>query len=141
MQSEFDRIILAVDGSEYAKKAARKALFIAKQCHVPVDLICVLDPLRYSYSHELFTSLKTMNRQQAMKIISEIETIGEDVGVIMKSRLIDGGTPFEEIIKSASERDLIVLGSKGKTGVERVFLGSVSEKVTRHAPCSVLIVR
>jgi nucleotide-binding universal stress UspA family protein len=53
------------------------------------------------------------------------------------------GKPALEIVKSAKEwpADVIVLGSHGRTGVARVFLGSVAEAVLRHAPCSVLVIR
>ena len=53
------------------------------------------------------------------------------------------GAPAEEILRAAERHraDLIVMGSKGLTGLDRYLLGSVSRKVARHAPCSVLVVR
>jgi nucleotide-binding universal stress UspA family protein len=53
------------------------------------------------------------------------------------------GSPAEEILRAAERHraDLIVMGSKGLTGLDRYLLGSVSRKVARHAPCSVLVVR
>jgi nucleotide-binding universal stress UspA family protein len=57
-----------------------------------------------------------------------------------KKKLVEGH-PAEEIIKEAKENDLIVIGSKGKTGLDRLLLGSVAENVARHASCPVMIVQ
>lgn len=58
-------------------------------------------------------------------------------------RAVASGSPAEEILRAAERQraDLVVMGSKGLTGLKRVLLGSVSRKVARHAPCSVLVVR
>ena len=51
------------------------------------------------------------------------------------------GIPYEEIIKEAKKNDLIVMGSKGKSALDRILIGSVSEKVLRHTPSHVMIIR
>jgi nucleotide-binding universal stress UspA family protein len=68
------------------------------------------------------------------------ERIGPD---IKTSTVVQLGKPYEEIISLAKARrvDLIILATHGYTGVERLFLGSTTEKVIRHAPCPVLVVR
>ena len=141
MFNEFERIILPIDGSEFAKKAAKKAFNIAKKFDIEVLIICVLDPFRYSTSHEFFHSYTKIRREKAEEYIDEIVEIGKSFDVKYTTKLVDGGTPLEEIIKSANTNDLIVLGSKGHSNIERILIGSVSEKVVRHANCSVLIVR
>ena len=141
MNNEFERIILPIDGSEFAKKAAKKAFSIAKKFDIGVVIICVLDPFRYSTSHEFFHSYTKIRRDKAEEYIDEIVEIGKSFDVKYTTKLVDGGTPLEEIIKSANSNDLIVLGSKGHSNIERILIGSVSEKVVRHANCSVLIVR
>lgn len=141
MYNEFEKIIIPIDGSEFAKKAAKKGFSIAKKFDIEVVILCVLDPFRYSTSHEFFHSYTKIRREKAEEYINEIVKIGESMDVKYKTRLIDGGTPLEEIIKSANKNDLIVLGSKGHSNLEKLLIGSVSEKVVRHANCSVLIVR
>jgi len=66
--------------------------------------------------------------------------MGNRVGVKVVKKLVDG-IPDEEIIKLARKSDLIVMGSKGMTALDRILIGSVSEKVMHHAPCPVMIVR
>jgi len=141
MEKEFERIILPIDGSDFAKNAAKKAFFIAKNICVEVIIICVLDPFRYSKSHEFFHSFTRVRREQAEEYINEINQMGKSMNVKCSTRLIDRGAPFEEIIKSANNDDLIILGSKGHSNIERILVGSVSEKVVRHAKCSVMVVR
>ena len=141
MKKEFERIILPIDGSDFAKNAAKKAFFIAKKIDVEVIIICVLDPFRYSKSHEFFHTYTRVRREQAEGYVNEINQMGKSMDVKCSTRLIDRGAPFEEIIKSTGHNDLIVLGSKGHSNIERILVGSVSEKVVRHAKCSVMIVR
>ena len=141
MVKEFGKIILPIDGSDFAKKAAKKAFFIAREIDADVLIICVLDPFRYSSSHEFFHSYTKVRRNEAEEYIDEIAQIGKSMDVKYTTKLIDGGTPFEEIINSANNNDLIVIGSKGHSNIERILIGSISEKVVRHAKCSVMIVR
>ena len=79
-------------------------------------------------------------KENANKYLNEIEQIGKKVEVTVKRKILRG-TPFEEIIKFAQKEDLIVMGNKGKTDIERILIGSVAEKVIRHSPCDVLIVK
>jgi len=141
MNKEIEKIILPIDGSECAKKAAQKAFFIAKKLDLKVDILCVLDPFRYATTHELFPYLNKIRRGEAVEYLDEIEEIGKTMGVKCSTRLIDGGTPVEEIIKSASPNDLIIMGIKGHSNIEKILIGDVSEKVVRHAKCSVMVVR
>jgi nucleotide-binding universal stress UspA family protein len=70
-------------------------------------------------------------------LVSEARSLGVDrVG----SQLISG-RPWERIVELAEPEDLIVMGTHGRTGITRLLLGSVAEKVVRHAPCSVLVAR
>ena len=62
------------------------------------------------------------------------------MGVKIPKKLVDDH-PAEEIIKEAEKNDLIVIGSKGSTALERMFVGSVIENVAHHASCLVMIVR
>ena len=92
-------------------------------------------------AHELFSSFTKIRRAEAIKYLDEIEQIGKKIDVYCTTRLIDGGTPVEEIIKSANPNDLIVVGIKGHSDIKRILIGSISEKVVRHAKCSVMVVR
>ena len=58
----------------------------------------------------------------------------------MIKKIVDG-RPIDEIVKEAKKNDLIILGSKGKTGLSRLLIGGIAKNVTLHALCSVMILR
>lgn len=140
----FGRIIVAVDGSEVAKKAATKALALAKSTDIPVLAMHVINIDLYVYQTELVypteIPLHELIRKEGHDYLDEIVTLGEQMGISVSKKLVEGH-PAEEIIKEAHEDDLIVMGSKGRTGLDRLLLGSVAENVARHASCPVMIVK
>jgi len=145
MEREFRRIIVPVDGSEIAKKAAQKALALAKAVDIEVLALHVIDipgiHSLYAYPDELpYPELHDLIAKEGQSYLDEIEKMGKQKGVNVATKLIDGH-PTEEIIKEATEDDLIVMGSKGRTGLDRLLLGGVAENVARHASCPVMIVK
>lgn len=145
MPKEFGRILVPVDGSEVAKKAATKALAIAKSTDIEVLALHVLNipgiPTLYAYPTEIpYQQLHDLIRKEGRSYLEEIEKLGKEMGVNVSTKLVDGH-PAEEILKEAREDDLIVIGSKGRTALDRLLMGSVAENVVRHAPCPVMIVR
>jgi nucleotide-binding universal stress UspA family protein len=140
MTEAFGRIIVPVDGSEIANKAARKALALAQLTAIKVVAMHVInvDLSIYDYPKEL--QLLDLLQKEGHSILDEIVTLGEEMGITVSKKLVEGH-PAEEIIKEAKEDDLIVMGSKGRTGLDRLLLGSVAENVTRHASCPVMIVK
>ena len=140
MKQEFERIILPIDGSDQAKKAAKKAFFLAKTLKIPVVAIHVINQPYYSADPHVISALDVFLRDQARNYLKEIEKLGKNMNVPLQTRIFEG-TPYHTIVENATKNDLIVMGNKGKTDLKRILIGSVSEKVTRHAPCPVLIVR
>jgi nucleotide-binding universal stress UspA family protein len=141
MTEAFGRIIVPVDGSEIAKKAAGKALALAQSADIPVVALHVIsfDLSIYDYPMEL--QLIELLQREGHAYLDEIVTLGQElVGVTVSKKLVEGH-PAEEIIKEAQADDLIVMGSKGRTGLDRLLLGSVAENVARHASCPVMIVK
>ncbi|HDN51080.1 MAG TPA: universal stress protein [Thermoplasmatales archaeon] len=144
MVKEIGRIIVPVDGSEESKKAAKKALYIAKHINSSVVALYVMDtPLlaRYTYGDDILTpDIHALLKKEGNLVLAEVERMGKRAGVRVIRKMVEG-IPDEEIIKIARKKDLIVMGSKGKTALDRILVGSVSEKVIHHAPCAVMIVR
>jgi nucleotide-binding universal stress UspA family protein len=145
MAKEFERILVPTDGSAVAKKAAQKALALAHAMEIDVIAMHVVAipglPTLYRFPDELpYEQLHDLIQKQGRSYLDELEELGEQLGVKVFKRIVDGH-PADEIIKAAREDDLIVIGSKGRTGLDRLLMGSVAENVVRHAPCSVLLVR
>jgi len=139
----FSRIIAAVDGSDGARKAAQKALLLAKESEKKIVALYVIDTPRLTDvipADSLSVEWEDLLTKQGKKVLNEIEKKGSTMGVIVEKKLVKG-IPEEIIMKEAKKNDLIVMGCKGKSAIDRILMGSVCEKVTRHASSPVMVIR
>jgi nucleotide-binding universal stress UspA family protein len=141
-------IVVGTDGSETARKAVQEAVDLAKQVGASIAVVSAYEPVS---SQRL--------REEARQVPGDLQWMvspREDVDETLKAACAEieaagvpvesfarEGDPADAILDVAEERgaDLIVVGNKGMTGAKRFLLGSVPNKVSHHAPCSVLIVR
>jgi nucleotide-binding universal stress UspA family protein len=138
-----DTIVVGTDGSESAERAVREAARLARLTGARLVLVSAfsdLHPYRErveSSGREDLVHLGAVADQLLMRAAAEA---GDDVQVETVSRQ---GDPAHVLGDVATEEDaqLVVVGDRGLSGVERFLLGSVSNKISHHAPCSVLIVR
>ena len=144
MAREFERIIAPIDGSEGAKKAARKAIYLAKHLGVKVVALYVVDAsliAKRPSPEELGSfNIDRFLEKEGLAALDEVESMGMEEDVTVEKKMVEG-IPDHEIIELAGKNDLIVMGSKGMTALDRILIGSVSEKVMHHADGPVLIVR
>ena len=145
MAKEFSRIIVPVDGSNVSKKAAKKAFFIGKATGIEVEIVHVIEipyvPSILEDANQIpYQNVYELLKQQAEKILNDISQLASKDGVSISQKILEGH-PAEEIIKEAKTNDLIIIGNKGMTAIERIFLGSVTENVIHHATCPVMIVK
>ena len=144
----FDRIVVGTDGSETANEAVRQATELAKSVGASIDLVSAYEPVSGARLRE--------EAQQVPKDMEWMVNPREDVDATLKTAAEQieeagvevhvharEGDPADAILDVAEERktDLIIVGNKGMTGAKRFLLGSVPNKVSHHAPCSVLIIR
>jgi nucleotide-binding universal stress UspA family protein len=144
----FRSIVVGTDGSDTAKKAVTTAADLAKQIGATLDIVSAYEPVPQSRlreeSRQAPEDMQWMiNPREDVEATlryaaEEVEESGIDVETFARE-----GDPADAILDVAEERgaDLIVVGNKGMTGAKRFLLGSVPNKVSHHAPCSVLIVR
>jgi nucleotide-binding universal stress UspA family protein len=143
------RILLATDGSDCSKAAARSVAQRPWPAGTKFRILSVIEPsapmLPTSYfSAEMMEELRGKDMQRAQAAIAAAEGILCGAGLEATSTVaVPSATPKELILSEAAEWDanLIVVGSHGRRGVNRLLLGSVSEAVALHANCSVEIVR
>ena len=121
-------IVLPVDGSRYSEAAAVTALNLVKQCAAPITVVSVAVDER----------LKGDAEAHAEQVRARMAEAGVEAAVEVRV-----GRPEEGIVSAAAERgaDLIVMGSHGRTGLDRLLVGSVSERVIGSAGCPVLVVK
>jgi nucleotide-binding universal stress UspA family protein len=141
-------ILVPTDYSEYADRALRKALEIARQFHATVNLLHVNNVIQecagdYCVDYASLQKVREQiaeGTQKAMK--DEVSKFDESVDTEVSFDVREG-VPSVEILRDQEEKDidLIVIASKGKRGLMKHRLGSTAEKVLRDAKCSVLLVR
>jgi len=144
----FSSIVVGTDGSETAREAVSQAAHLAKQLGASVHLVSAYEPVSTQRlreeSKQAPGDLQWMVNQREdvdATLQAAAETVRqEDLEVEVYARQ---GDPADAILDVAEERkaDLIIVGNKGMTGAKRFLLGSVPNKVSHHAPCSVLIIR
>lgn len=145
MKSELHRnILIATDGSDNTLKAISCGIEFAKLSGATVYALYVVDTP--STISETWTLGKEMiyevMRKDGEKAVSKIKKLGEASEVKVKEVILDG-YPSNEIIDFAENNniDLIVMGTLGKTGIEKFLIGSVAEKVVRGSKVPVMVVR
>jgi nucleotide-binding universal stress UspA family protein len=144
----FQSIVVGTDGSETAGEAVREAIELAKAIGASIDLVSAYEPVsRERLREEARQAPEDMQwmvnpREDVEATLSEASERIESAGVSVKTYAREGD-PADAILDVAEERkaDLIIVGNKGMTGAKRFLLGSVPNKVSHHAPCSVLIIR
>jgi nucleotide-binding universal stress UspA family protein len=144
----FRSIVVGTDGSDTAKQAVREAIELARDVGARVDLVSAYEPVASSRlrveRREVPEDVQWMvnPREDVNVTLEEAAAAVREAGVEVETFAREGD-PADAILDVAEERgcDLIVVGNKGMTGAKRFLLGSVPNKVSHHAPCSVLIVR
>jgi nucleotide-binding universal stress UspA family protein len=144
----FKSIVVGTDGSETATQAVRQAVDLASAVGAKLELVSAYEPVPSQRLNE--------ERRQAPEDLQWAISPREDVDATLEAAVAVAreasvpvevyprqGDPADAILDVAEEQeaDLIIVGNKGMTGAKRFLLGSVPNKVSHHAPCSVLIIR
>jgi nucleotide-binding universal stress UspA family protein len=141
-------IVVGTDGSDTATEAVRQAAELARVFGAVLDVVSAYEPasvdrLRVEQSGATPDPRWAINaREEVDNTLAAAAELARGLGVEVNV-FARQGDPADSILDVAEEQgaDLIVLGNKGLTGAQRFLLGSVPNKVSHHAPCSVLIIR
>jgi nucleotide-binding universal stress UspA family protein len=144
----FDSMVVGTDGSETAREAVRQATDLAKNVNATIHLVSAYEPVPEGRLREerqqVPDDLQWMvnPREDVSATLEEAASAMREEGVQVETHAREGD-PADAILDVAEEEnaDLIVVGNKGMTGAKRFLLGSVPNKVSHHAPCSVMIIR
>jgi nucleotide-binding universal stress UspA family protein len=139
----FKRILIAVDTSEIGTHATLVGLELASALGAEVAFIHVIGPAISDGAWFPVASAELTEAPDA-EISQVLASLQGRVPISIEAvKFVPVGSPIEAITEAARSwpADLVVIGSHGRDGVDRVLLGSVAEGVARHAPCPVLVVR
>jgi nucleotide-binding universal stress UspA family protein len=144
----FKSIVVGTDGSETATQAVRQAVDMAGAVGAKLELVSAYTPVseqrlrgeRRDAPEDVQWAINP--RQEVEASLEAAAEIARTAGVSVVTHACQGD-PADAILDVAEEQnaDLVIVGNKGMTGAKRFLLGSVPNKVSHHAPCSVLIVR
>ena len=139
---EIHRILVPIDFSQYSERAYQQALSFAKQENAQILLLHVLLSSDLAFGDTPFSMREQLEKELQIDAEQRLKSMVKGQ-VIPQETLAVWGNPPLEICRIAKERDinLIVMGTHGRTGLTHMFIGSVAERVMRHAPCSVLIIK
>ena len=138
----YKKILVPTDGSEFAKKAQKQALFLANVCGAEIIAISVTENNLVSglpLDDEVY-QLNQILKERSEENLEEFDKLNKNDLKI--THVIKEGLPAKVILEVAKEEDvdLIVMGSSGKSGFDRFIMGSVADKVVTSAKCAVLVV-
>jgi nucleotide-binding universal stress UspA family protein len=127
-------LLLATDGKPHSDKAIKYAIELAKLTSSKLFILYVVSPKNEADRKEL--TKEGMDRLQELKALASKSDV--DVATIL-----EGGSPYQTIITTAAriQAGAIIVGTSGKSALDRVLIGSVSEFVVRNSGCSVIVVK
>jgi nucleotide-binding universal stress UspA family protein len=144
-----ETILVGTDGSDTAAAAVARAIEVADGLGAKLQIVSAYEPvpegrLRQEAMRVPYEGAWTVNpRADVLDLLESAERDARAAGIEQVETFARVGDGADAILDVAEEQrcDLIVVGNKGMTGATRFLLGSVPNKVSHHAPCSVMIVR
>jgi nucleotide-binding universal stress UspA family protein len=141
------KIMIATDGSDASKKAARVGIELACRSRGIVTTVYVVDVLRLSHipGYAAFPGLKEkllmLMEKEGLEATEDVEDMAKDAGIDCR-KIVARGDPSEELLRISKEMgvNMLIMGNIGRTGLDKILLGSVAEKVVRDSTVPVLLV-
>ncbi len=142
--SNVKKILIPTDGSDYSMRAAQYGISAARLLGAEIVVVYVIDTVvldqisKITHRETVEDELKQDGERYAKYIVGSAQKVGVEASYVMAK-----GRPFEQIVHVAKSigADLIVMGTYGRKGAERILMGSVAERVIEYASCPVLVLR
>lgn len=141
----YQRILIPTDSSEPSEKAVREGCQLAKRLGATVSLLYVNEPIAFmpfvgTQTVPYYEDWSREAKAAGEKALERAAQIAREEGVEAQTRL-EEGRPVQQILEAAKGHDLIVMGSHGRGGLDRLLLGSVTSGVLHRSPVPVLVIR
>jgi len=138
----YDHVLLPTDGSRAAEAAADHAFDIARRSDAAVSVLYVVDESIFPVDIRA-DQYRVALESEGQRAVDELVARAKEAGVEQVSGAVESGAPTAAVLDYADAHgcDLVVMGTHGRSGIERVLLGSVAERVVRKSPVAILTVR
>ncbi len=143
----FKKILVPYDGSACSIRAFKISMDMAKKYNSKVTVLsCLQTDFRvpwHGFDYRVHDALKKKQKEVALNNIAHLESIARKAGVKVSSKLSDSNSIVKTLVSFAKSHkiSLIVMGSHGRTGFDKLLLGSVAHGVSQQARCPILIVK
>jgi len=146
MGSSPSKILVAIDGSDISMKAADYAIALAKNTNAEILAVNVLDlsSIFKILPRDTKEQLIKIGRQDADRMLDTVIDMAKQNGIKIKTEIIESSISVADAITNYARKkaiDLVVVGTRGRSGMSKTLLGSVASKVVTYSPCPVLVVR
>jgi nucleotide-binding universal stress UspA family protein len=147
----YANILLSTDGSDVARQGIKQGLALAKALNAKVTVITVTEPLPTAVGADALAwipskaeidSFDAANKERAGKVLDEARAMAERIGISAELVHVPNAHPASTILETAKSKgcDLIVMGSHGRRGLRKLFLGSQTSEVLADGSVPVLVV-
>ncbi len=135
-----ERLLLSTDGSEYSEGAVREAINLAKKCSSKLSIVSVIETNREFEA--LAPQLVEKKERSVREFLETVQGKAKKEGIECDIIVRRGEDSYKYIVEEAAKAksSMIVMGKRGRTGISRLMMGSVTARVIGHSPCSVLVV-
>lgn len=135
-------ILNPTDGSTTSERATAHAIYLAQETGAELLVLHVVETTMVWYTGTLYQQMVDRLRESGTQVLKKALKRAKEKGVVARSMMIDGhsGTAIVRVAEREGA-DLIVMGALGRSMVEKVLVGSISQYVVRHAPCAICLVK
>jgi nucleotide-binding universal stress UspA family protein len=141
----YRHILIPTDGSDLAEHGVAHGLALAKSLGAKVSVIFVLEPFSELTGRflEAVARYAELRKEQATSVLDRAANAAKEAGISCETIQVESGQPHQAIIAAAEDKgcDLIVMSSHGRSGLSKLLIGSVTNRVLAHAKIPVLICR
>jgi nucleotide-binding universal stress UspA family protein len=142
----FQNILVPVDLSNQSTRAFKVALDVAKKYNSKVTILSCIEVYAWHhlyYEHKSNSQLLKKQKKVVEKHFEKLESLAEKNNISLKSKILTSESVVHDIVTFAKSRkhDLVVIGSHGRTGFDKLLLGSVANGVSHKTKCPILIVK
>jgi len=138
----FQKILVPTDGSEFTVEAIRTAMELAKCTGGTITALYVIDQTLFMSVpvDSAISSVYAVLKKEGQDAVDFVRGMGAEMGIEVNEKIMDG-SPVKTILEVSADHDIVVMGTLGPTGMSKLLMGSVAEKVVRHSKRPVMVIR
>ena len=139
IKNNIKKILVPLDGSKNSMRGLDEAIYLARQCHATITGLYVIPIYPRNFADAIMPYQIHLSKS-AKKFMSNAKTKCAQKGIVFRSKIVFG-SPVSEIDDMAKKFDIIVIGSRGQSGLKEMFLGSVANAIIHKSKVPVLVIK